>query len=396
MSENKTTPNSNGEFTGWVVMAISIWITVVGVTALLILPIIVGGLSDNTNFSDSQIGYLASADMAGMGLVSTLSIFWVRKVNWRVAVSLGLIVLIAANILSASVTDFYSMLALRFVAGLGGGLALSIGLACQSDCTLADKAFSYFVALEFFLTSIGFLLLPDLLKEFGLAGLMYVLAGMGLSALLFCGLMPSRGIDKGVVAGGTVGKVPLQGIWVLLGCLFFFTSQGGLWAFIERIGVNSGMDSGEVGNILAISSYSGLVGALGAVWLREKLGLVFTFLLLGAGELLCMLMLLGDIEAGLYLTSLILFQFFWALAIPLMMSTLNQMDRSGRLVLLVLAVAKIGYAIGPALMGQIVNESGFTSVVLSSAAICVFGVIIIAGILRRYEEKNIRFANAVP
>lgn len=367
-------------------MLASIWITVVGVAALLILPIIVGGLSDNTDFTNAQIGYLASADMAGMGLVSTLSIFWVRKVNWKLTAVVGLLILIGANIFCINAETFETMLVLRLIAGLGGGMALSVGLACQSDCALADRAFSYFVALEFFLTSVGFVFLPDLLKDFGLAGLMYVLAGMGASALLLTTILPAQGVDKSI-NNGKNNKVPAHGIFVLIGCLLFFTSQGGLWAFIERIGVNSGMDSNSVGNVLAISSYAGLVGALGAVWLRERFGFFLTFLLLGVGELACMLILLGKFEYSLYLLSLIIFQFFWALAIPLMMSIVNKMDPSGRLVLLILAVAKMGYAIGPALMGQLVNESGYNHVVLASAFICSAGVIVIIAILRSYEAS---------
>ncbi|WP_339672975.1 MFS transporter [Dasania marina] len=375
--ESAEKPQAILKFSGVAIMAASIWITVVGVAALLVLPLIVGAISDYSNFTEGQIGFLASADMAGMGLLSSLSIFWVRKVNWRVASAVGLIILIIGNVLSVGQDNFGTMLMLRFIAGMGGGIALSVGLACQSDCRLADRAFSIFVAMEFFLTSIGFLVLPRLIEQYGLPGITYTLAAMGLSALLVCGFLPSRGLDKSIQAGGE-NKVPVRGILVLVGCLLFFTSQGGLWAFIERIGVEAGLGTGAVGTVLAITSYAGLVGALGAAFLKNRVGYFFAFLLVGFCELIGMLLLLGDISYISFFFSLILYQSCWALAIPLMMSTVNDMDHSGKLVLLVLAVAKLGYAIGPALLGQLLEGGSFTLGIYASMLLCSLGVIIIA------------------
>lgn len=368
-------------------MAAGIWITVVGVTALLILPLIVGVLSDYGNFTVIQIGYLASADMAGMGLVSGLSVFWVRKVNWKIAALLGLLLMVISNIITVEVTDFWLMLVVRILAGIGGGVALSVGLACQSDCRLADRSFSYFVALEFILTSIGFVVLPSLTEKFGMAGVMYVLAGMAISAIVACLFIPNKGVKKEIKEGGP-SAFSMKGVLVLLGCLLFFTSQGGLWAFIERIGISDGLEVKAVGSILAITSYAGLVGALGAVWLRERLGFFMALLLMGIGELCFMAMLLGNIDYWLFLGSLIIFQFCWALATPLLMSVVNFIDRSGKLILLVMAVAKIGYAIGPAMMGQLVSNDSYFIVVVSSAALCALGIAVVIKMMPGKAEFN--------
>jgi predicted MFS family arabinose efflux permease len=374
----------------------AIWVAVVGVISYMFLPLIVGGLADDHGFSSRQLGFIGAAEAGGMGIANGVAAVWIRRWNWRVVIPVASLVMIGANLASIGVATFGYVVLVRLIDGLAGGVLIAIGVACQSDHPNANRIFGYFIALEMVVSSIGFLVLPMVRDNYGLDGIFVALMGIAATGMIAGRVHPPRGLDRtGKHSANGAGDAGLAlSVVALVGGLLFFMSQGGLWAFIERIGVASRLPAGDIGRALAISSAFGILGALGAERFARRSGLLAAFLAVLAGELVCMVMLHGAPGTIRYTAAVCLFILFWSLGLPLLLSQFNALDGTGRLVVLLYAMGKLGYTAGPAVAGLLVRGSDFTRVLALSGALCTAGIGIAVGlaawtVVRRTEPAGL-------
>ena len=354
----------------------AIWIAVVGVIAYMFLPLLVGGLADDLGFNNQQLGYIGAAEAGGMGLANAVAVSWIRRWNWRTVIWISVITMVFANLASTEISSFPAMFIARLIDGFAGGSLIALGVACQSDNSNADRVFGYFIATEMVFSSIGFLVLPSITEKYSVDGIFVALAIISLSGLLVAFHHPREGLQS------RSGKDPSKkdsalskvAIVALIGALLFFMSQGGLWTFVERIGVASALNSEAIGQALAASSLFGLIGALGANWLAQRVGPLRAFTVVLVGELICISLMVGDLDIWRYFFSTGLFILFWSMGLPLMLSQCNRLDESGRLVILLYAMGKLGYTLGPAMMGLLIFGSNFAYVLLSTVVLCIAGL----------------------
>lgn len=363
------------------VVAASIWLATLGALSFMFMPLIVGGVVDTLGFTNQQAGFISAADTGGMGLLSALSIFWARKFDWRKTGALGIFLMVVANLLSAEVSDFWSLFFLRFLDGCGGGILISVGLACQSDYKNPGRAFSLFVGLEMFVNGTIYYVMPHIMQNYGLASLMWVIAAIATTGIVALFWLPGYGLDRTEKRQATNNALLVWAV-ALLGALFFYMSQGGVWAFLERIGAAAGIGSAEIGEAFVISFIPGIIGALGATWFIDVLGRFRTLAIIFVGEVACLYMLTLDVDYLSFLIVLCLFEFCWSMSLPLLMSAFTKLDVSGRLVLLLFATAKLGYTLGPALMGVVFVGQDFLPAIFLGLALCVTGLSFVMGLLK--------------
>lgn len=86
----------------------------------------VGMVSESLSLSAVQQGQFASSDLVGSAIASISSFFWIRKFDWKKVALIGLTLIIAGNLLSIFQNDFTSLLIIRFMTGLGEGLAIAL------------------------------------------------------------------------------------------------------------------------------------------------------------------------------------------------------------------------------------------------------------------------------
>lgn len=354
----------------------AIWVAVVGVIAYMFLPLMLGGLADDLGFSNRQLGFIGAAEAAGMGVANAIAVFWIRRSNWRSVIVWASLLMVASNLASMTISTFSLMFVARLVDGFAGGALIALGVACQSDNSNADRIFGYFVATEMLFSSLGFVVLPVLSASFGVDGVFGALAAISLTGLLAAIVHPRRGTASRQSEGGFSLKVSTSfvSIAALIGALLFFMSQGGLWAFVERIAIASELTAQQIGNALAVSSVFGIIGALGANWISSRIGERHAFILVLIGEVICIALLYGHLSAVQYSLAASMFIFFWAMGLPLLLSQFNRLDQTGQLVVLLYAMTKLGYALGPALMGFLVFGSNFGAVLFVTCVLCIAGI----------------------
>ena len=352
----------------------AMWMTVIGTLGILFLPLLVSGIIDELGFSAQQAGYVAAAEMAGVAIASGMGVFWVRRVNWRTISTLSIIVFIVANGVSLSINDYLPMLVARLFVGLASGALLAIGLACQSDSKKADRIFGYWVACQMTVSSAGYLMLPGIRATWGIDGFLWALIILGATTFVSVLFLPKQGLDR--TSSAEQGQRSLvTGIAALIGALLFFAAQGGLWAFLERLGLAANLSTVEIGVAFAISSYLGIVGGLAKNWLADAAGPTSPFIFVVIGELLMLLILSVSSSHTMFTIAVCLLQFCWAMGMASFLGALNIIDKSGRLVLLLIAIAKIGYSVGPAIMGWLYRDDDFTYVLAASGIFIVVGIL---------------------
>jgi predicted MFS family arabinose efflux permease len=107
-------------------------IGIVGVFAYYMLPMTIGAIADAWTLSAAEAGFIASAELAGMAVLSLTISAGIRKWNRRYMAAGCIAVMVLGNLLSMIASDAFSMGVCRFVAGCGeGGLMsmMSAGIA---------------------------------------------------------------------------------------------------------------------------------------------------------------------------------------------------------------------------------------------------------------------------
>ena len=354
-------------------VAAAMWMTVVGTLGILFLPLMVGGIISELGFTEKLAGYIAAAEMAGVAVVSGLGVFWVRRINWVTIAILSTVLFIAGNWISIGVTEYWPMFASRFLVGAASGALLAIGLACQSDSKNADRIFGYWVACQMAVSSAGYILLPGVRATWGLDGFLFALIILGLTAFVSIVFLPARGLNRASAQEKQTNKI-LTSALALGGALFFFMAQGGLWAFLERLGLAAALSTTEIGFALAISSYLGIVGGLAKNWLADTIGTLSPFIFVIVGELIMLMLFAIGSGSVMFAIAVCMLQFFWAMGMASFLAGLNLIDSSGGLVLLLMSVAKAGYSLGPAIMGWLIIGDDYTGVLFACGVVVTVGV----------------------
>ncbi len=134
-----------------------------GAAAFNLAPVLLPAASDALALSDSQIGYLMTAEIAGLALASLFSLLLAPRLGCAVLCRLGLVGILAGNLSSQYASGFEGLLLLRFLTGLlGDGLAYSGALVLLGRRSNATAAFALLSLSNMIYAVCALALLPPL------------------------------------------------------------------------------------------------------------------------------------------------------------------------------------------------------------------------------------------
>lgn len=105
-----------------------------------IMPAIVSGLIEALGFTLQQAGNVASANMYGAAIGALLIVFLIKRLNWQMAATVFLGVLIAIDLYSVKLTDPTMLVMVRFFHGFVGGMLVGTGFSLIARTRQASGA----------------------------------------------------------------------------------------------------------------------------------------------------------------------------------------------------------------------------------------------------------------
>ncbi len=332
-----------------------------GIFMFILLPLFVNAISTDLALNSRQVGYLASADLFGFFLGSISSLWWARKVNWRVSGLIVLAMIILMNALSIRMMgDINLFLFLRVLAGIGQGAAVSIYSAHIGDTQKPERYYANFLIAQTIIGVIGLYFLPAWIAQIGGKAILWVHIGLCLIGVVSVGAsLPRRGLSRGT--GFKSFSLSASGL-ALLGLLLFFIAQGGTWAYMQKIGSSLGLSDKWIGMSLSLSMIGAFLGASSAAIIATKYGRKLPLILVGLGQPLCLLLIFMNLGTIGFLIGSIAFLFLWNVGIPYIMGILIGADQSGQSILLANPLFALGVSIAPIIISQFVISKNYTSV----------------------------------
>jgi MFS family permease len=171
----------------------------VAVAGFNIQPMYLGALADHLGFSAEQLGLIAGAEIAGGALAGVAAISWVRRWNWQRVALVALLVLGIGNLASAYVTNFESLVVIRFLTGfLGIGTNYALAIAALSDTHHTERNFSIAVVTQVSIAMAGFMILPSFIGESGTSAVFLPLAAIAFLLVPFLKFLPVGGQRESV------------------------------------------------------------------------------------------------------------------------------------------------------------------------------------------------------
>ena len=360
-----------------------------------VAPGIVGAAADSMGLGETQLGLLIGLYFAGFGIVSATSYLWIRKVNWRVYSSIGVIMMGFSWILAGMMEGYPTLLFLMFVVGIGAGLFASPSITILGDGTEAENGFSWMIIFSVAGAAALLALFPIVAEISGFRGVTNLLGGSTLATLLLIPLIPVNNEKEEKSNESDTVKVEkfswsndrmTQPILSLLVMALFCWAFGGSWAFFERIASYAALPAAETGQALAIGTLFGTIGAPLAAFLMKRIPMYYCYAITILSTVVTLYFLnSSSLTSIIYLLLVCSFQFWINAGFCLMMAQTAEVDKIGRFVALIPAAQSLGNTIGAPINGLVLELSGVNAMLILTMLVFILGAIVFTYV----DRKNI-------
>jgi MFS family permease len=313
---------------------------------------------ENLGLTPEEAGYIASAEMWGLAVTTIVLTVVAHKYDWQKLTFWFLIVAVIGNLASIGQTDVLLLGLARVVTGLGLGGMISLPFAMMGLTRNPDRNFGFIVVWVLLYGALGLFTIPWALAIIKLDGVLLFLAVFCALGLPLIRYLPRRADDHLQETECTDHySGPVKG-FTLLGILAFNTAIGIVWAYIFLVGVNGGMAEQSVANVLTISQFLGVAGALLAAMLATAIGRLIPLGIAITGCGIGVAWLLNDISYLVYATAIYLFNFMWNVAQPYLLALMASFADGGKMIVRGVCLQMIGFAIGPYIGATLLRAQG--------------------------------------
>jgi predicted MFS family arabinose efflux permease len=346
---------------------------------------------DSLAFDSEQAGLLLAAYFLGYTLITTSAVFWLNRVNLRSAVWLSSLVFIVALLVSATQSATALIYGGLFFAGVGAGMLYGISITIIGQSDAPDKHFGIALALQLVLGSGLLFAGPAIIGPlFGFAGILIACAFFVAILSAITQWTPTSISAENQQGGDKTSRGHGATVFVsLIALLCWFTGYSGVYAFVERIGVTSGLTGQQIGLILSLTIITGVAGAMGAAWLGNRWGHMRPHRLGMLGTVVTIVLLSNEpnlIRYALAIIALTLTLNFW---LAYMLGSVTRVDISGRYAVLTTAALGGGAMVGPAISGFVLQQTDMLQVLLVSLILIFAGFSGITMALRRFSAVSV-------
>lgn len=337
---------------------------------LMTAPAVAAQLASEWQLTPVEIGYLFSAELGAMSLATLPAWWWMSRLDWRRVALCACAVFLVANLVSSAVSQYETLLIVRFIASLAGGTLMILCISCAAGTANPSRVYAFWVLGQLLLGMVGLLVLPALFASFGLKVVYLILAAIMLCCLPLVPAFPSRFQPMSAASRQPPAIAPLRKLCAVLAVLTFYISLSAVWTFIGTIGSAAELSAAQIGMVLAAATVFGIIGA-GAAALRGTRRPDRIPVWLGYGLLiLSIVLLLSHPLLVRFALAALLFKFTWTFVLPFILARVAGLDNNGRLMNSINLVIGGGMAAGPALAGALLQRFSSADALLAAAGGC--------------------------
>jgi len=348
-------------------LILSLYMTLVGYGVLVGIPVISTAWVTLLGFTEVQVGRVAGADLGGLSAGAVFAAIVIAKLNRRGLILLGAAIAVTANGLCLYIVDYESVLWLRLMAGFGSGIYTATAVAALG--ARSNPAFAYNMMLFAFAFSQAAEM--QVLPLLSMNGIYWVFIVCFLLTLPFLSWAPAYAVEpdqETVLQQPTALPPPLATYlpWLGLAAIFVtYINIGAYWTYINQV--------------LVWSSLCSIVGCLVATLLSDRFGLGRPLMVTLAMMSLMVGMLAFGITDTKLLMSVFSFNVLWIFIDVYQMSTVANVDLTGKFAALMPGAQGLGQIVGPNLAASLLGEQlGYPAVFMMCASAAVIGLAIYA------------------
>lgn len=350
------------------------FLTTAGLFYVNIMPALVNGLIDALGFTNQQAGAIGSANMYGAALGALSIVFVIKRLRWKLASVIFLAGLIAIDLFSILISDANTLLVVRFIHGLVGGMLVGTGFAIIARTANIDRTFGVLLFVQFGLGGLGVMFLPGLVLVYGTSVLFLSLIAFSVVTLFMLLFLPDYPIRKkaDMDTGDAVDRIDKPNL--LLTLLAIFTFQGanmGLYAFIIGLGKHYGLEADYISLTLGIAAWVALAGAGLVIIMSLRYGhfkpIFFGTLITALGSAT---FVFSDVESVFFIANCML-GVTWAFVIAYLLGLAAKFDSSGQMAAMGGFASKMGLATGPVVAAWLLGENDYRNLIIVAALVLV-------------------------
>ena len=383
-------------FDSWKSIVISLYMTLIGYGVLVGIPVISTAWVTLLGFTEVEVGRVAGADLGGLSIGAVVTAMLIGKVNRRLLVLIGLSLAVVANGLCISVVDYDQVLWLRLLSGIGSGIYTAVAVSSLGASSKPARAYNAMLFAFAFSQALEMHFLPLL----SMSGIYTTFIVCFLLTIPFISWIPAHApteVAEAVAADSLAAQsVPKFVPWLCLAAMVItYINIGAYWTYIELAAASDQADPEWVGQVLTWSSFCSLIGCLFATILSSRYGLLRPLLV----TLVTMAVIVGMLANGItdknILISVLSFNFLWIFIDVYQMSTIANVDKTGRFAALMPGAQGLGQIIGPNLAASILGLNlGYSGVFIMCAGAAIVAMLLYAFMYLRFRRTIPAFAYA--
>lgn len=364
-------------------LASALWIGSVGLLILGLQPVLLGALYTEGHVTGDELALVATAEMIAIAIGSAVVAMLLPARNMRWKSTLLLVLLALANVWTAYAVTANSLIAARAVAGLAEGGLVAVATELIARSRRAERIGGYFVTLQ-------------------------TLAQCALALLLALYAVPVAGSAGGFIALGVVCLLSLAAAWTvpddyadlpkeehfanvltvpaitaLLSIFCYFMFFGAVWAFLEPLGAQFGIDGRTIGVMVSASLAAQVSGAMIATVSEARIDYRLAITVIGIIAAVSSALLSTGPGLSVFWAVALLMGFILLFVVPYQIRLAIIADETRNAVLLVPAAQLFGLAIGPVAASLLIDSGNFRPVPEFAAAsalasVALLGVFVLA------------------
>ena len=355
-------------------LASALWIGSVGLLILGLQPVLLGALYTEGHVSGDELALVATAEMIAIAIGSAVVAMLLSAHNMRWKSAALLLLLALANLWTAYAGSASMLIAGRALAGLAEGGLVAVATELIARSRRAERIGGYFVTMQTLAQcALALLLALYVIPATGSAGGFIVLAAVCVASLAVAFSVPADYADLPKDENlANVLTVPAMTALLSVFCYFMFF--GAVWAFLEPLGAQYGIDGRTVGLIVSASLAVQVLGAMTATAFEARIDYRLAIVAIGAVAFVSSLVLASGPGLATFWVAALVMGFILLFIVPYQIRLAITADETRSAVLLVPAAQLFGLAIGPIAASALIDGKDFRPVPEFAAASAVASV----------------------